>query len=306
MISNSSGDVLSNLGWVDRGSVWRFRRDTGSVDRIQIGEAGFLSLYSNTAEHTVIVDYRDQARRVVEVRPADLSGDAIARVEIVGDRSLVTGDLALFGPTRHWYIHRFLDDNARSSGYRLIEIGPEGVEVRPFHWFEDGGYDGVYQSVISVIELPSGELLFGVQRSSDLVLCDPRDLSAIRRVPLANRSGNSTPFLRAGGTELWAIDYDTLVRLDVENLEVQDQWRGQDSPEGTMRFLGSVWSEGDRTPLLVARPGSGDVVEVDADRFSEVQRWHTGRQPLEAALIDGELIARDWKTGDLLTPSSAV
>jgi hypothetical protein len=64
-------------------------------------------------------------------------------------------------------------------------------------------------------------------------------------------------------------------------------------------FLGDVWSQ-DRSDLLVARPGPGDVVQLDAASLEVTGRWETGRQRLEAAWVDGEVIARDWKSGDLL------
>jgi hypothetical protein len=99
---------------------------------------------------------------------------------------------------------------------------------------------------------------------------------------------------------VWVVDYDTVVRLDPDSFEVRDQWLGQEATAGTQMFLGDVWSQDDRSDLLVARPGSGDVVQLDAASLDVTGRWETGRQPLEAALVDGEVIARDWKSGDLL------
>jgi hypothetical protein len=52
---------------------------------------------------------------------------------------------------------------------------------------------------------------------------------------------------------------------------------------------------------VVARPFSADVVGVDVATLKITQSAKLGRQPLElVALPDGEVIARDWKTGDLL------
>jgi hypothetical protein len=50
----------------------------------------------------------------------------------------------------------------------------------------------------------------------------------------------------------------------------------------------------------IARPQSGDIVAVD-DRLKIRRRARLGRQPQEAVeLANGDVIARDWKTGDLL------
>jgi len=50
----------------------------------------------------------------------------------------------------------------------------------------------------------------------------------------------------------------------------------------------------------VARPYSGDVVAVD-ERLKIRKSAKLGHQPQEAIeLPSGDVIARDWKTGDLL------
>ena len=52
---------------------------------------------------------------------------------------------------------------------------------------------------------------------------------------------------------------------------------------------------------MVARPFSGDVVGIDAATLKIRRSAKLGREPLElAALPGGEVVARDWKTGDVL------
>lgn len=301
MISLASGKVLSNLGWADQGAIWVYEPTRRTNERISISPAGCLNLSRHRDGRSVLIDYTWEDRRFVEVHRADSLGIARLRVTIAGDHVDVEGDLAEMEGQRQAFVYDFLAHvGTGRQGLRLVEVRPTGVRVRPLDWFVEGGYDGGYQSVIAVLEMPDGAFLFGVQRSSQLILCDPGDLSVIRRISLAGRSGNPVPFLRAGGSQLCAIDYDTLVLVDPISFEVRDRWLGQAAPAGTQMFLGDVWSQNEHSDLLVARPGSGDVVQLDATSLLVKRRWDTGRQPLEAALVDGGVIARDWKSGDLL------
>ena len=52
---------------------------------------------------------------------------------------------------------------------------------------------------------------------------------------------------------------------------------------------------------MVARPFRGDVVGIDAATLKIKRSARLGRQPLEVAAVQqGDVVARDWKTGDLL------
>ncbi len=66
-------------------------------------------------------------------------------------------------------------------------------------------------------------------------------------------------------------------------------------------FVGDAWVSPDESYLLVPRPGSGDVVALDAESLSPWASVELGQQPLVAvALADGRVVARDWKTGNTL------
>ena len=104
---------------------------------------------------------------------------------------------------------------------------------------------------------------------------------------------------------MWAVDYDTVVRLDAASLTVEDRWLGQaPASNGHRMFLGDLWMSRDERELLAARPGSGDVVSLDPENLRVARTWVTGGEPLTAATLGGRLIVRDWKTGDLLTTAS--
>jgi hypothetical protein len=67
--------------------------------------------------------------------------------------------------------------------------------------------------------------------------------------------------------------------------------------------LGDLWGSfvADEARCVVARPYSGDVIEIASSTLTTKRRAKLGRQPLEAvALPGGKVVARDWKTGDVL------
>ncbi|MBY0495447.1 MAG: hypothetical protein K2Y23_14640 [Cyanobacteria bacterium] len=181
----------------------------------------------------------------------------------------------------------------------LIKIESGHVHVQRLEWY-DSSYDKGYQGVIGVIALPDSRYaLVAVQRSSDLVVHDLETGKTARKVTLGARAGNPQLALRNDGKEVWATDYDTLVVVDTASWQVLRTKRLQRALPGTGLFIGDYSFSADGTCCL-ARPYSGDVVALSG-RLKIVKSAKMGRQPLEAIeLPDGEVIARDWKTGDLL------
>ena len=101
---------------------------------------------------------------------------------------------------------------------------------------------------------------------------------------------------------MWVTDYDTIVRLDQTRWTVERSVLLQPpAPTGMRMFVGDAWLPADESYVLVARPGSSDVVRLDALTLATLDVVRTGREPLTAAVLDRSLvIARDWKSGDLL------
>ena len=143
-----------------------------------------------------------------------------------------------------------------------------------------------------------GGLLFGVQHAGHLRAGRSEDDPDPQTVELAGRHGNPTAHLTADA--VWAIDYDTLVRLDSETLVVNGAIRLQGATGGTRMFLGGLWVPPGEQYVVVSRPGSGDIVFVDTGSLDVARVVPLGGQPLTAAVIGGEVVARDWKTGELL------
>ena len=140
-----------------------------------------------------------------------------------------------------------------------------------------------------------------VQRSSELVLHDLQTGAKRRSISLAGRGGNPALQLRRDGAEVWASDYDTLLVLDRQRWKILRRARLQRAAAGTQQFIGDYSFTPDEELCVVARPFSGDVVGIDAATLRIRSSATLGRQPLEVTTWSGgEIVARDWKTGDVL------
>jgi hypothetical protein len=114
--------------------------------------------------------------------------------------------------------------------------------------------------------------------------------------------GNPEPLLRSRAAELWTVDYDTLVRIEVPSWRVRGRLRVEDTGHARVqRFAGHFAFDADEQRCIVGRPYSGDVLVVRTRDLRAVGSLPLGGQPLDVALLQGDVVvARDWQTGALL------
>ena len=294
--------LLSSLGWVDHDALWRFDGRDGTSERVPLESgARYLSLHSSGSDRFAVAHHFDGRRFEVSVRSfADPSG-VLARAVIAGEESAVTGDSSAWSGVPQLYVEylRF----APWNDFVLLRISPStsSIDVQRLQWYDDS-YDKAYQGVIGVMELPvAGSALVSVQRSSRLILHDTETGMQRRSIELGSRGGNPSLELRNSGKEVWAIDYDTLVVVRTDDWQIDRRARLQSANRGTQQFIGDFSFAPDQELCVVARPFTGDIVAVDIATLRIKRSAKIGRQPLEvAALPRGEVVARDWKTGDLL------
>jgi hypothetical protein len=295
--------VVSNMGWVDHGSLWCFDVATGMESVVGLSEAKHLSIGAGTGvERFSVVHHFGGGRLLVTAHAFREPERALASVDVRGWRPVASGDAQAWAGLPRAHIGYLNDDATGAAGYFVVRIGGGAATVDRLDWFNNA-YDQMYQSVIAVAEVPeTGESLFGVQRSSDLVLADAVTGVVVRRVALAGRHGNPVPKLRRTAPELWAVDHDTVVRLDRRSWTVTGAFRGQlPGDHGVRMFLGDLWFASDEQLAVVPRPGSGDVLTLDTSSLEVLDQVETGAQPLEALTTpSGDVIARDWKTGRIL------
>jgi hypothetical protein len=119
----------------------------------------------------------------------------------------MTGDPAAWHGLERAHVGYLNDSATGAAGYFVVVIGPEQATVTRLDWFDDPTYDQFYQAVVAVATVPETEqLLFGVARSSDLVLCAPDSAAVIRQIRLTGHLGVPEPYVRrhapGGGSRL--------------------------------------------------------------------------------------------------------
>lgn len=302
LLDGSQATVISHLGWVDRAGVWTFDLRTERETTVALGEAKYLSLHAGRDGHIAVVHHNDNARVEIAVHRFEDIASPLARAVIEAGESLLSGDPAAWAHVQAYYTAFYRGPHW--TDYALIRVDSRNrrVELQRFEWFDDT-YDKDYQGIVGVTEIPGAPLLLvTVQRSSTLVLHDPVRGKKVGIVQLAGNAGNPSLYFRRRADELWAVDYDTILRVEPGSWRIDASRRLQGASVFTgSQFVGNFWFDDGETMCLVARPFSGDIVALDPRTLKTVATCRTGGQPLEAvALADGRVIARDWQTGALL------
>jgi hypothetical protein len=182
-----------------------------------------------------------------------------------------------------------------------IDVANKEVFDLDLSWYNSNNYDLIYQGIVDCIALPEvGLVAVAVQRSSELILIDPRQNLRIGAITLAGRDGNPT-LSRRSATEFIASDYDCLCLVDAKTGAVRCSAVLQEpGPENTRQFIGDYDSQD--TSCAVARPFSGDVLLLDLTTLAERTRAAVSGQPLEICMTsDSGFVTRDWKTGEVET-----
>lgn len=303
MIANDERSVLvSSMGWVDHAELWVFDVSRNRERRVPIGsQAKYLGLRSGGAGHFSVAHYFDGPRFEVSVHAFAEPSVAIARVTIEGATREFSGDIEAWRHVPRLYVPYIKLPAFNDFTLVRLDRARQKVELERLDWYDDS-YDKGYQGVISVTELPTEELaIFSVQRSSQLVLHDL--IRGMKRgvVELAGRLGNPQLYFRAYAPELWASDYDTIVKVDPTTWRVAQARQLQGAAAGTQQFIGDFAFDPRESTCAVARPFSGDIVGLDPSNLKPRWAAAVGSQPLEVALLPSrKVVARDWKTGETL------
>jgi hypothetical protein len=304
MIVNPEGNVvLSSLGWVEGDAVWVLDTSSGdpTVVRFQSG-ARYASLHASGLNRFVVGHHFDGKRFELSVRTFAQPSVAEARAVISDHETALSGDPEAWRGLPFLFVEYLEFQPWRD--FVLIRVLPSAgrVTIQRLEWYDDS-YDKGYQGVTGVQSVPDDDAaLIAVQRSSRLVLHDLETGRAKRFIDLADRGGSSALAFRPEAAELWATDYDTLLVLRTEDWRVIRSARLQDAAAGIQEFIGAFTFAVDGD-CVVARPFSGDVVKLDRN-LKVKRRASLGRQPLEAVALPGDaVVARDWKSGDLLQGS---
>jgi hypothetical protein len=301
LVDEHGRTVVSSFGWVDQGSLWIFRADTREVETLKISDAKYAVLVPGRQNHFSMVHHFDGTSIEISVHNFSDPGRPLATARIAADGSSLTGDVASWEHVQKFYTAYFVRSPIADSILFRIRPVERQVDMQQLGWYNQD-YDKGYQGVIGVTEVPGYDLvLFAVQRSSELVLYDWGSQEKVGGVQLAGRGGNPNPFYRRHENELWADDYDTLVKIDVTSGSILAASLIQSETGSGRQFMGRFAFDRSEKICIIARPFSGDVVGLDPSTFEIRYRCRLGRQPLEAIVLpDNSIVARDWMSGSLL------
>jgi hypothetical protein len=303
MISNPERTLLfSSIGWVDHDALWRFDATAARDERLSLGSgARYLSLHSSGSAYFSVGHHFDGARLDLTVHRFSDPMNVVARATVNDEGRQMVGVASAWKEVPLLYVEYLGFEPWKD--FVLLKISPSAaqIEVQRLEWY-DGTYDKSYQGVIGVLAVPGEDFaLVSVQRSSEVIL---HDLETGRKrgfIDLGGRGGNPRLQFRNASNEIWASDYDTIVVVDGKEWRVVRRARLQSAAAGTQQFIGDYSFAPDDKVCVVARPFSGDVVGIGVATLKVKSSAKLGRQPLDVmALPRGEVVARDWKTGDLL------
>jgi len=293
--------VVSSLGWVEGDALWVLDTSRGTPTVVPLETGGrYASLHGSDLERFVVAHHFDGKRFELSVRRFADPSQVQAHAVVTDREAKLAGDPAAWRGLPCLFVEYLAFSPWKD--FVLIRVSPsvERVILQRLEWY-DQSYDKGYQGVTGVLSVPEHDLaLITIQRSSRLVLHDLNTGKAKRFIDLANRGGNPELAIRPAAGELWATDYDMLLVLRTKDWRVVRSARLQKAAAGTQQFVGKFAFAADGRCVL-ARPFSGDVVAVENDSLRVKSKARLGNQPLEvAALSDGNVVARDWKTGSLL------
>jgi hypothetical protein len=282
--------------------MWVYAADAGFPRKVTLSDAKWLSVKAGRHDYFAVVHNGDGDKMEISVHSHSDVTRVVSRISLHSN-AFGPPAFAMDGEGSVWQHLPHAFTGFASGDYWLILTDDQGhVELQGFDWF-DNSYDKGYQGIIGVTETPDGKLLIiSIQRDSTPVLYDPAKKQVVRKLQLADRRGNPEFCLRVASDEFWVSDYDSIVKLDAKTLDVLKAERIQDAASGTMQFIGKFCFNLDQRLCIVARPFSGDAIVLDGDSMRQTHRIKLGRQPLDIGwLLDGTVVARDWKTGEFLS-----
>jgi hypothetical protein len=306
IINTDCTQAIGNLGWVQKGSLWVYKIGDASPRIVQLSDAKYLTIKAGKKDFFSVVHHRDGDELDISAHNHSDPYRAVSWIKLRGagfgrakTETIISGDNSVWQELPHAYVAFAFGD------FHLFLVNHNGdVSIQAFDWYNDNSYDKGYQGIVAVEELPNSSLLVvSVQRDSNPILYDPDTRKVVRKLSLASgRFGNPHFCLRTSANELWADDYNHIVKLDATTLIVKAVKQLQEASNGVQQFIGGFSLYRSERLCLIARPFRGDVIGLDCDSMLQTHRALLGKQPLLCGLLGNDtVVALDWKTGDFLS-----
>ena len=303
IVNGAATQAISSLKWVHKGSLWVYEIGSSAPKIVELSDAKYLTIKTGKDDFFSVVHNWDGEKLEISAHNHSdphraISSISLRRENVFSDKAEFTikGDFSVWQKLPRAYTASVFGD------YHLFLVEQDGsVSIQALGWFASR-YDKMYQSIVGVEELPDSHLLIvSIQRDSNPVLYDPDTGMEVRKLSLAGRHGNPQFCTRNSAHELWANDYDHIVKLDAKSLIVKATEQLQYATTGCRQYIGEFSLDRSESHCLVARPFSGDVIVLDCDTLRQTHRAAIGNQPIEAALLGYDfIVALNWPTGEFL------
>lgn len=281
--------------------LWTYDVASGRTRDVTVSDADYVSLHPGRQNVFTCVHHSMSRSPTLSARAITSPGETLSWISVKDEKGVIRGDTTVWHDLPAAYVAQGVWDGYISQRLILVHAKSQEIEVQRFDWFDET-YDHVYQRILDVVPVPNSPyVVISIQRDSHLVLYDPRTRIAIRRIALTGRAGNPAFQFRQTAPELWAVDYDMLVRVESTQWLLMDALKVQQSATGTAQFVGGFAFDPTERLCAIARPASGDVIALDTKTFQVSHRAETGREPIEVVVLrDGHVFGRDWHTGEML------
>lgn len=304
LISPESRIVISHFGWVDKSALWAYDVIKDRVNLLPVGNAKYLTIYScKDKNQFAVFHHSNEALIRLSVHSFDNPAIPLCTIEYSEGKTQVQGKIEAFQLAPRYYVAFY--NPGYNADFHIVSVdSAQGkIEIERLDWYDDS-YDKGYQGIVGVIELDSGNLIVSVQRDSEPIVYDPKTKTVVRKLSLAGNRGNPKFQHVRKRKEIWADDYDTILKLDSKTLTLKASQRLQMAATGTAEFIGDWSFNNDESLCLVSRPFSGDVVAISTDDLKTKYVAKTGNQPLQSVFVsNSNIVGRDWKTGALIKGS---
>jgi len=305
IVNDSETKILSALGSVDKASFCVVDTKDNSISNFSLEDANYVTIQKMKNDCFLCLHHFKGEKLVLTAHSFKKPDSVIGRIQIQGRMVDFSGDVDIWENATRFFVEWIKDD------YYLLELNPHDKKAtfHPIGWFHAEEYDRGYQGLYQVLEIPNTDLLlFSIQRSSSPVLYDLKKKQVTGKIKLASRCGNPLFQFRNNQAELWTVDYDTLVSLEVGSWDILQAMRFQKEIDGnTMAFVGEFSFSSNEEYCALARPYSNDVLLLESENMKEVGKIESNFQPLQVALLSNlKCVYRDWKTGKFDFQSFAI
>ena len=287
--------VISNQGWVDKGSLWMYDGIKEKNEIIKLSDAQYLMLTEGDEGYFSIVHNGNGPGIKITVHHFHDPAKVYCETSFSNFKTMSSGDTGCWKLVPRYYVCGLTLNDKFDFHLLKIESGIITLQDDKIDWYTNGNFDFGYQGLTGVLQ-QGDELIFTVQRDGSLYRYSLVQGKIIDKVALAGRYGNAQPIIR--NDKIWAVDYDTIVTLT--DWKIERMKKLQKDAKGTSQFIGNLSFDSQKGLCIVPRPFSNDVIGING-HFRIQYTCNLEGQPLEAALMQNQtVVARDWKTGKLL------